>query len=96
MRPEDIYAIQEGARLANFLPYLRDFVEKQVTQVENRVMAALETGKLTPEAALYCWMEVRSYRKLLRGMDQRVQVGSEIGKMNAKEFELNMTGGKDG
>lgn len=77
---KDLQKISEGARLQGFEPYLKDYVEKMERTLVNKVFRALEEKTLTPEVALYAWMELLSYRRLLRKFQQQVQIGIAVGE----------------
>ena len=55
----------EAVRLAGILPEIEGFLAKMQRAVEVRTLIALDKGLLTPDQALYAWMEVGTLRKLL-------------------------------
>lgn len=76
------------AALAQFRPYLEDYVSKMETSLEVKVFKALEDKTLTPELALYAWMEKLSYRRLLRKYNSDVNIGQSAAKRAAKAMNL--------
>jgi len=85
--PIDMGKMVDGARLANMLPYLEAEIQRMITTLENRVFQALELKELTPEQALYAWMEKASYRHLLKRLTTRVRIGQTAGERIAPHME---------
>ena len=84
---EDLSAIREGAALSGVLPYLEEALNSMEDQLEGRVFASLNEGTLTPELALYAWMEKQSYRRLMRRFNQKVQIGLSVSQENQEELD---------
>lgn len=79
--------ISDGARLQGFLPYLEDAVKQMEAGLEGRIFQLLDKGELTPDLALYAWMEKLAYRRLLRKFDQKVRSGQHLGQKFEKALE---------
>ena len=62
---EELALAHEAARLAGILPEIEGFLGRMQRAVETRTLIALDKGLLTPDQALYAWMEVGTLRKLL-------------------------------
>lgn len=85
----DATSIAEGARIANFLPYIEDAIYKQIGAAERRVFSLLDSGKLTPEVALYAWQERRIALKMLSQWKQKVRIGQTVGARQTLNMEGN-------
>lgn len=80
---QDLAAVIDGARLANSLPYISAELDKAMAVVVTRVENDYNNGRLTPELAMATWVELISYRRLLRRFQQKVQVGIASGQRQA-------------
>ena len=81
--PTDLGVIRDGARLAGFLPYLQDELIKMEEAAVVRIDQLMTQGKLTPELSQMAWIELLSYRRLRRRLEQRVRIGVSVGERNA-------------
>lgn len=72
---EDLSKLADGARMAGALPYIRHEVDRMENALIRRVMASLDDGALTPDAALYAWMELAAYRRLEKRLTTITAVG---------------------
>lgn len=79
MRTEDAALVADQAFIVNALPYLKAEADKQIRELENRTFTALDKGELTPELALYAWMEIRAVRKTLSRFETRARIGASVG-----------------
>lgn len=73
---ETLTLVRDAAKFQGMLEYLAPELDRMVQQVEARVFKAIEQGTLSGEQAQTAWMEVHSYRKLLRRIGQRVRIGA--------------------
>lgn len=78
--PEELVQVRDGARISGMLPYLEDYVERQIHIVEMRVFDQSDKGTLTPDGAVSAWMEVKALRRMVRSMKQKGRVGVSIGE----------------
>lgn len=88
MVESEIEIWSEGARLSGFAPYLESYIAKAKDRIEAKALKLLEAGTLTPELALYAWMEVSIYRKVLMQFQQRVRLGISAGTNAAEQGKL--------
>jgi len=68
---------QEAVRLAQVLPFTREYVEKAIKGLENRTFSALDNGKLTADGAFEAVLEWKTLRRMLMNLETRVQMASE-------------------
>lgn len=77
--PEELGLIRTGAQIQQLKPYIDNEVLVLQKSVISFVLAAANSGTLTPEIAFAKWMEYIAYQKLLQKFDQRVSIGASIG-----------------
>lgn len=88
VHPEELAKISEGVKVSEFiLPYLEVEIEKMEKAVENRIYAAIYTGKITPEMALTAWIEKRDLHGLLLRFKQKVLIGQGVGERLGVELD---------
>lgn len=87
MKQEDLAAIQDGARLAGVLPYLQAEAATIKKGIENQVYAALREGTLTPDKAMFFWMQHLAARETVQKFEQKVRIGQTIGEVNKDLLE---------
>lgn len=75
---EEMSTIHEAARLAGFLPVLKEYTDKMERALENRTFLALNQRTLTPEMALQAWMEKHAYRQLVSRVEQGIAMGTSM------------------
>ena len=90
--PSDLGKVVDASVIAGFMPYLDPELVKMENALTTRVFRALDDGELTPDAAMYAWMEVRAYRKLKKRLDLQVRVGHTVGERISEHLD----GGSDG
>jgi hypothetical protein len=93
MNVEALGSIREGARLQGMLPHLEEYIDRQKNRLVNEVSQKLADGKLTPETAMYAWMEYVSLNRMLRSMASKIRVGVSAGEQYAKALEIGETNG---
>lgn len=76
---------KEGAYIANVLPYIKEALDKRENLLVGRVIQDLRDFKLTPEAALYAWQELKTLRELYKSFETRVKLGRSAGETATKE-----------
>lgn len=81
---EQLTQIKRGIALQNLLPGLEEEVDRQEQAVINTAIAKLDKGELTPDQAMYLWMEIKTLRQLLRRVNQKVKVGQGAGQAMPK------------
>jgi hypothetical protein len=75
------------------LPHLEEYIDRQKNRLVNEVSQKLADGKLTPETAMYAWMEYVSLNRMLRSMASKIRVGVSAGEQYAKALEIGETNG---
>mgnify|MGYP001613944545 CR=1 FL=1 len=83
----ELVQIKEAAKLVGFLPDLQAYVDKMERALDNRIFTALDDKTLTPEQALYAWMEKKTYRQLLKRVEQQVKIGVTVGERRSMELQ---------
>lgn len=78
-KPQDLSRIKDAAALQGFLPFLRAEVEQMDAALENRILAQMQHGTLTPEAAVQAWQEKFAYKRLLSRFEGRIRAGQSVG-----------------
>lgn len=68
---------RDGAVIAGVLPYLEDVIAKMARALDNRMIAAIAGGTMTPELALEGWMERAAYSKILKHFQTIVLIGAD-------------------
>lgn len=91
--PIDMGRMADGAAIANMLPYLEHELSRMGDALETRVFQALDARELTPEQALYAWMEKQSYRRLLKRLTTMVKIGETAGYRVSPHLEGNTNDG---
>jgi hypothetical protein len=76
----DLGKVMDGARLAGSLPYLTDEIDKMEDALISRVLSTINDHTLTPDAAYAAWLELASYRSLLKRFRTRIAVGVSAGE----------------
>lgn len=94
MNKNELSHIREGARLQGMLPHLEEFVERQKNRLVNEVTQKLQDGKLTPETAMYAWMEFVSLNRMLKSMASKIRIGISAGEQYAEALKLGETNGQ--
>lgn len=79
MKPEDLTKVRDGAIIANFLPYIEKELETIETGIRSKAYIMLGDGSMTPEAAMYFWMELYTVHRLRKRFQQHVKVGQSAG-----------------
>lgn len=74
--PAEVGRAVEGVRLGAALPGLQEELSGMEASLLTRVFAAIEEKKLTPEQALWSWMELYGYRRLARRLRVRSALGA--------------------
>lgn len=69
------------------LPTLQGELEGMEEALISRVFKAVEERKLSPEQALYAWLELMSYRQLSRRLNAKVKVGQVVVGRVAKQAQ---------
>lgn len=87
MQPDELTTVAEQARLATMLPYLREETERALATLVNKTLKALDANTLTPELALYAWMEYRAQYMLLRKVETRVDIGRTTAERLAPKLD---------
>lgn len=85
--PEELYTIRLGAEIQQFKPYMDNEIAVMQKAVVSSVLAAVNSGTLTPDIAMSKWMEYIAYQKLSQKFDQRINVGVSIGKNRNLDFK---------
>lgn len=88
MQADDIQKFSEGAKLAGFLPYLESYTDKMEKALRVKVFAALDKKELTPDVALYAWMELQTIYRLKSHFNQHVRIGQAAGERAAANGQL--------
>lgn len=81
---EQLTQIKRGIVLQNLLPGLEEEVDRQEQGIIVKAIAMLDKGELTPEQAMYLWMEIKTLRQLLRRVNNKVKVGQAAGQAMPK------------
>lgn len=84
---EELQAAQMQSRLVGFLPHVQDEVEKELNVLVNKTLTALNAGTLTPELALYAWMEYRANLQMLKRFQTKLQLGEAAGSRIASSLD---------
>jgi hypothetical protein len=77
---EDLGRVQDGVRLAGLLPYVRDELEGLEETLILNVIRMIREKTLTNEQAYAAWLELASYRALLRRISTKVSIGVAAGE----------------
>lgn len=80
--------VVQGARLLNFLPYLKEEIDKLLANLDMRVKQKLSDGTLTPEEAYNFWLEKASYDTLYKRFDTKARVAASQGDKKRAELAL--------
>lgn len=64
-----------GAEVGAVLPHIEQEIDRMARALDNRMMAAIAAGKLTPEMAVEGWMERAACAKLLKNFQSIVRLG---------------------
>lgn len=86
---EESSLIEEGSRLAGFMPYLAERLNKMEDVLEKKIFQLLDKGELTPQLAVYAWQEKRILRNLYSGFNQKVEVSKGL----AEQFKNDLSFG---
>lgn len=79
MQHSDFALVADQATLAASFPAVKADAEKQIAALVNKTLAALNAQTLTPELALYAWMEFRAIQMMVKRFETRVQLGEAAG-----------------
>lgn len=74
---EAIEAI-EVLDLQRKLPGVQGEIGRMEAALIDRVLREVVKGSLTPQQALYAWLEVASYRQLSRRLNAKVKLGQVV------------------
>jgi UDP-N-acetylglucosamine enolpyruvyl transferase len=85
----DVAQIADVARIHGFLPYLKAEIERQEAMIDNKVASKMMEGPLDADFAVQMWIEKMVLRRLLRGFDQKVAVGTSLGAQIGPLMTLN-------
>lgn len=77
-RPEDFLEAADGAKIAALLPYMEAELSQAINAVQNRAGQLILHGELSPELAQNLWYELYSYKKLLKSLQTRVNMGASV------------------
>lgn len=67
--------VGKGRVSAELLPLVEEVVAGMERSLENRIFQGLAAGTLTPEVALYAWIEKSTYKTLLKRLTTHILVG---------------------
>lgn len=81
--------VVQGARLLNFLPYLKDEIEKMQGAVVATVRGHIDAGTLTPELSYNFWMEWNSYATLYKRFETKARLAMAQGDKKRAMMELS-------
>lgn len=93
MTPKELADIRQGAVLSNVLPQVELYAEGQKQRIVNEVKQRLADGQLTPDLAMYSWMEYISLDKMLRSLSAKVKLGVSAAEQNAEAMKIGATNG---
>lgn len=85
--PRDLGKAMDGAAIANSLPYIADAIKRMESTLDSRVFQEIQDGTLTPDKALYAWLEKVAYRRLIKRLTQYVKVGIAAGERAVPHLE---------
>lgn len=88
MNENDLSAIRIGAELQSLKPYMDNEITGMQKAVVSFVLAAVNSGTLTPEVALTKWVEYISYSKLQQKLEQRIRVGQSVGATHSETLDF--------
>lgn len=88
MTEEALSAIRTGAEIQSFKPYMDNEISGMQKSVVSFVLAAVNSGTLTPEVALTKWVEYVSYLKLQQKLEQRIRIGQSAGQSVSNELDF--------
>lgn len=74
--PVEIGRAIEGARYNAALPGLQEEFRQMEEAIKTRVFTEIEKNKLTPEQALWAWMELYATRRLERRLRTRAALSA--------------------
>lgn len=94
MTPGDLGKLRDGARLGGLLPDMEAYVKGQETKLINEVQRKLQDGELTPDLALYAWMELVSMRKMLKSLSTKVSIGISAAERSTQFLQIGATNGQ--
>lgn len=86
--PNNIAAAYSGARLQAVMDILEAEIARMTQAVEAKTFRSLEEGRLSPDMALSAWQEIHGYKKLLRKLETRIQVGQSAGEEEAYTLDI--------
>ena len=76
---EEMGSIRDAVRITGALPYIEAAIAQAESALFNRVLGELAQSTLTPDKALYAWMQIRAYRDLYRKLRSGVAEGQSVG-----------------
>lgn len=89
----DDYALAQGARISNFLPYIEEDLERVEGEIRAMALQKALKYELQADAALRMWHEIAVIDRLRRGWKAKVAIANAT----AKKLDISMTiGGKNG
>ena len=63
--------------MSGVIPYMEDNLATMARALDNRMLAAITNGTMTPEMALEGWMERAAYAKILKHFQTVVRMGED-------------------
>lgn len=82
MKEDELVTITTGVKLQGIMPEIDAELEGYRRAIENRVFMELQKGELTPDKALFYWMQVLAQKRLLQKLTSQISVGQYIGSKN--------------
>lgn len=74
MNAEALGQLRTSAEMAQLKPYMDTEVAAMQKAVVNSVLAAVNSGTLTPEMAMSKWMEYVAYHKMTQRFSQKIKM----------------------
>lgn len=87
MKEDELASISTGVKLQGMLPYLSAELEAYKSSIENKVLMEIEKGTLTPDKALFYWMQLVAQKRLLQRLQMKITVGQYIGEKNSSVLD---------
>lgn len=77
---QEAAAVADQAFIVNAIPHITNEINVQIGILVNKTLASLDQSKLTPELALYAWMEMRALSVIPKRLATRAQIGANAGQ----------------
>ena len=77
---QQLGAVRDTAAMVNYMPYIEHAAQEAEGAIVRRVMQDLGSNELTPEKALYAWMQIKAYRDLKSRMQSGIAKGQSAGE----------------